>query len=464
MIKKHKSIILLLFVYAIIAALTIIFFNGTGGDGDSVTHYLFAKYAPAHPELFFDHWAKPVFVLLSSPFAQFGFVGMKVFNVLITILTIFFTYRTAGLLNLKNEILSALFLIFSPLYFILTFSGLTEPLFALFTILGVYLALKQRFIAAAVIISFLPFVRSEGLIIAGVFGFYFLLKKKWNLLPLLLTGHIVYSIAGYFVYHDLLWVFTKIPYNNLGSPYGSGKLFHFVNELLYVTGIPLYALFWTGFVFIIYKFFKKEISPEVGVLIFLGFIAFFVAHSLFWYLGIFNSMGLKRVLIGVIPLISLIALYGFNFVYEILIRNLLFKRIAGAVILLYVFIFPFTHNPAAINWEKDMKLSNKQQLAKEVAKVIINKKGKGNRYAFSYTYLSLVFNIDYFDKEKRVELTNEYLKQIRKNDIIIWDDWFSKYQRKISLISLDKNPELQKILLFKSPGNKEVVFSTFIGK
>jgi hypothetical protein len=75
--------------------------NTTGDSGDSVMHYLFSRYAPEHPHLFFHHWAKPVFVLLSSPFSQFGFKGIMMFNILCITLTMYFSYRIAEYLELK---------------------------------------------------------------------------------------------------------------------------------------------------------------------------------------------------------------------------------------------------------------------------------------------------------------------------------------------------------------------------
>ena len=314
-IMKNKTIYIVLFFYAIIATFTILFFDGTGGAGDSIQHYLFAKFAPLHPQLFFNHWAKPVYVLLVSPFAQFGFIGVKIFNAIVSLLSIFFTFKIAQKLNLKNAIMGAVILIFSPLYFVLTFSGLTEPLFALFISISLYAILKHKYIAACLIVSFLPFIRSEGLIIIGVFAFYFLLKKKWKLIPLLLFGNVVYSIAGFFVYNDFLWVFNKIPYAHLSSTYGSGRLFHFVDQLIYIVGVPIYILFWLGVISIIWKSiililnnfakqklfrssnavqkqiwkfcnsfpykYKKKINLELQVLVFLGFLSFFVAHTLF---------------------------------------------------------------------------------------------------------------------------------------------------------------------------------------
>ena len=93
----------LLALYAGCAVATILFFNGTGDEGDSVHHYLFARYAPLHPALFMDHWAKPLYVLLACPFAQFGFVGAKIFNVLAMMGAMWFTYLTAQALRLNTK-------------------------------------------------------------------------------------------------------------------------------------------------------------------------------------------------------------------------------------------------------------------------------------------------------------------------------------------------------------------------
>ena len=82
-ISEIKLVTLIMGAWFIVLCLVAIFTNGTGDAGDSVQHYLFSKSAFKHPELFLDHWAKPIFVLLSAPFAQLGFVGMKIFNCLI---------------------------------------------------------------------------------------------------------------------------------------------------------------------------------------------------------------------------------------------------------------------------------------------------------------------------------------------------------------------------------------------
>ena len=457
-----KLYYLLLFLYVLAATFTIIFFNGTGDEGDSITHYLFAKYAFKHQDLFFDHWAKPVFVLLSSPFAQFGFTGIKIFNSLVTLFNLILTYKVSELLKLNNNLLVIIFLMFAPLNFILTFSGLTEPLFALFIILSIYLILIKRNLFASLILSFIPFVRTEGLIILIIFAIYFYINKQRKIIPLLLTGHIIYSITGFFYHNDLLWVFNKIPYANTISPYGSGNLFHFVEKLTYVIGIPIYILFVAGFVKINLEIYRKKYNIEITFLILIIFLSFFIAHSIFWYLGIFNSMGLQRVLLSVMPIIAIISLYGFNFITEIFSRYPQINKYIKIVIILYVIIFPFTSNPAAINWNRDMKLSKTQQLAIEtIRKININLNNK-QRIIISLPYISEILNMDYFDNNKIQDLNSYNLKKLQKDDIVIWVNWYAEIECKIKKTDLKKINRLENIFnIHASDKGKEIEFAVY---
>lgn len=462
-IAKRNQIVWLLVIYSIIGFLTMYFFDGTGDSGDSIYHYMFAKYAPVHPEHFFNHWAKPVYVILACPFAQFGFIGIKVFNVLVSVLTIFFTFKIVEKLNIRNAILSPLILIFSPLYFILTFSGLTEPLFALFVSIGVYLILINKYTVASLFISFLPFVRSEGLIIIGVFGLYFLIKREWKLILLLMFGHVVYSISGFFIFNDFLWVFRQIPYARMDSIYGSGKITHFIEQMMYVTGVPVNILFWLGVGSIIWKSIKRSVNIEVQILVFAGFFSYFIAHSLFWYFGICNSMGLKRVLIGVAPLIAIISLMGFNFITEEVFKSKRTARlIVQGLLIAYILIFPFTSNPAALKWKRDLCLSQDQQSAIEVADFIVKNTDTNRCFVFAHPYLSEVLGVDPFDNSKRLELTQEAIDRTKTGDIIIWENWFAVVEHRVSKAYLDNSNELVNIYNVEHRHrNQEILFSVY---
>ena len=112
--------------------------------GDSVVHYFFARYAFQNPMLFLDHWAKPFFTLLASPFAQFGFSGMKLFNGLAGLLSAWLAYCIARKLDLKFAWLAIIFVLFSPLHILLNFFQDIRNLFSgLMLIASVYLVVIQ---------------------------------------------------------------------------------------------------------------------------------------------------------------------------------------------------------------------------------------------------------------------------------------------------------------------------------
>lgn len=459
---KNTKIGILLLIQSVIYIIIISYFDGTGDSGDSIMHYLFAKYSFQHPELFFNHWAKPVYVLLASPFAQFGLYGIKVFNAIVMLLTTLFTFKTTQRLNISHSIIGAIILLFSPLVFVLTFSGLTEPLFALFLIVGIYLMLTNKPIASCVMISFLPFIRSEGLIFLGIFGLYLFLESKWKLIPLLLFGHVVYSLAGFYVHKDILWVFTKIPYAKLSSTYGHGKLFHFVEQMNYVVGVPIYILFMVGMFAIIVDAIKKNITINVLVLIFLGFFSFFIAHTLFWHFGIFNSMGLKRVLIGVAPLSSIISLIGFNYVTGIFQKKPSLKRITQSLLMAYIIIFPFTFNPSAIKWKSDLSLSCDQKLANQATAYITEHNIANRRVFHAHPYLNESLNIDPFDSNKRLELNKDFINQMKSGDIVIWENWDAVVELGITKENLDQNKELINLYNLRATDNgKEILYSIY---
>lgn len=437
-------------------------YDGIGKEGDSVLHYLYAKFAIKHPELFFNHWAKPIYVLLACLFAQFGFTGIKLFNVLVMMLTSLYTYKTCVRLQLDNAIISAILLLFSPLVFTLTFSGFTEPLFALMLIVGIYLMLAEHKFTSCMIISFLPFARSEGLFYVAIFAAYLLLKRNIKLIPALLMGHVVYAIAGIAIHQDILWVLNKIPYARLNSNYGSGTLLHFVEQMIYVTGVPVYILFWIGVTVSIYYVIRRRKSVEFVLFIFAGFFVFLMSHTAFWYLGIFNSMGLKRVLICVAPFASILALVGYNALINFFEKSKAVKLVMAILLIGYVVVFPFTSNRAAVDWNKDLSLTTEQQLASQVASLIDKDVFTKKKFFYTNPFLSEVLRLDHFDTTKRMELNSENMKYIQSGDIIVWENWFAVVECGITKDMLDGNSKIMKLNELKSKEqNREISYAVY---
>ncbi|MEY3343952.1 MAG: hypothetical protein RL090_1636, partial [Bacteroidota bacterium] len=100
---KGKSrmffLLVLIFVFYLVQALA---FEGSYGGGDGVRHYLISKWSWDHPGQLLYSWGKPFFTLVTSPFSQFGLIGIKIYNALAATFTAWFAYLIALRLRMTN--------------------------------------------------------------------------------------------------------------------------------------------------------------------------------------------------------------------------------------------------------------------------------------------------------------------------------------------------------------------------
>lgn len=451
--KKFDSFSISVYLFTFFVAGNILIFtaNGTCDEGDSITHYQYARYAPLHLNLFFHHWAKPLFVLLACPFSQFGFTGIKFFNLLLSTVSMWFAFQIAVELKIKRAPLIALFLCMMPGWIVHSLSGLTEPMFA-FTLSGsIFLYLRGKIARATLLISFLPFVRSEGLIMCCVFGALLLIEKRWKVLPLLLFGHVFYAIAGFCTHHSFLWIFTKIPYAKMSSVYGTGNWEHFFINTPFITGIPLYGLFLAGIFFLAFKIFSKNFLLENKREFFLVYgcaLSYFLAHVVFWALGIFNSMGLLRVLIAVLPLFAVIQLRGFNLVD--FLPAAFPKKIVFTFLLASVVLFPFTGNKFAWSYKKQFDLTVGQIQVTNAVQLMKAKfpEYKNSVFYYDASYVSLLLDLDPFDESVSRPVWKVWSTPHTKSEFVFWDDWFSAFEMSMPLESVDGNPHFERVQEF----------------
>jgi hypothetical protein len=238
----YQSQLLLFLAIGILIVVNYINQN-TYDTGDSVMHFLYARHAMNHPMLYLEHWGKPLFTLLASPFAIFGWTGMKVFNLLVVIITACLTASVSEKLYKGSLGIAAIFFIGAPNILLITSSGLTEPLFGLLLIWALYAEVLRKYWLSAIIISFTLFSRSEGQIILIVWVCWSIYNLRWKQLPFFLTGFLIYALIGYLSeYHDFWWYFTKNPYDQPRFVYGSGDWDHFLRSFIYLTG-PFITLF-----------------------------------------------------------------------------------------------------------------------------------------------------------------------------------------------------------------------------
>ena len=163
----------------------------------------------------------------------------------------------------------------------------------------------------------------------------------------MLTGTLLYSIAGLFIYNDLFWLITKMPYWGKATEYGTGSLFHFFDAWHKIFGLVNGVFMLIGMAAMLFALTRKRDKQPVSelFLILLPFAAYFAAHILMWYLGIGRSLGLHRYMIAIVPVGSLLALKGFDLIATYLGEKLKFPATANifAIIVAVVLIYtPFT--------------------------------------------------------------------------------------------------------------------------
>jgi hypothetical protein len=426
---------ILFFFSAVLLALV---FNTDGyGGADSFQHYMISHYSWKHLHLFLDHWGKPVFTLLSSPFSQFGYKGALLFNVLITLLSALFVYRIAVKLNKENAALSALFFLAMPMVLLVSVSALTEPLFALVLALSVWFFSDKKYFVALVLLSFLPLVRSEGFVVFPIFILALLLQKQWKYIPLLLAGSLLYSLVGFIAFDDFFWLINRNPYLIESGLYGSGPWYHFIMHHEIIFGIPVAILLLIGLWFYLPKNIKwlKEDNNILRILIVGSFAAYFIAHSYVWWKGTGGSLGLERVIAGVCPLAAIVAFEGYCFIAE-RVKNYFSHVWLLLLFLLLIFKFGI---PVLQN---EFTQQHEQKLMKEVAEWIKSKPELINQRLFYYNpHIAFLLDKDIYDRSQVEQLwelvdENDPLIWLQDGQILVWDAHFGNVEGKTSLNKL----------------------------
>ena len=440
-------------VYMLLASLLVFFIvmlalsEGYYGGGDNLSHYKYSRYSSLHPEFLLYHWGKPVFTLIMFPFAQFGFTGVQVFNIIAGLISAYICYLIARHYNYPNAPLTIIFLCFTPIYTVIMMSGMTEILFGLFCILSVYLIIKEKYIISSIVISFSFLVRTEGIYIIPVIGLALLIRKRYKALPFLLTGFIVYSIIGYFYYRDIFWLITEMPYRGATELFGTGSILHYVNSSHRYFGNAIRYLLGIGIITIIIMLIRRSReSMDEALLIALPFLVYFAAHSLMWWSGIGNSDGNLRYMAAIAPFVSLISLKGFN----ILLKPKFISRIPWLrysimmVICITVIIIPFDI------YSIPVKLRTTQKLVSECSRwlessVYINRK-------FYYYDPDFIYFLNFNPYDENI--SHQFLyslkrpeKKIDNGSAVIWDAHYSPNWR-LPLKKLMENPYFKLVNVF----------------
>jgi len=450
-LNKHLHYYLLL---ALLVSFVILLLQseGTAGGADDLNHYRFARYSFSNPGFFFDTKAKTVFTLLRAPVAQLGYIALQIFNILLGLAAALLTFYTARKLHYGQPLLALFLLVFAPMYTVMMLSGMNEVMFSFFLILGIYLYFHNKSIWSAVVISMLPFIRTEGFIIFPLFFLAFMMNRQWKAMPLLFSGFLVISLAGSFYYGDFFWMITKNPYTgNASDIYGSGELLYYVERFNPIFGLPLFVLIVLGLLYIPIYFFRrgKQYRPAfiTEVLVgFLPFLTYFCAHSYVWWKGMGNSVGEIRVMAAVFPSAVLLALFAWKHLIGLLKIGRNARSVIGILMASCLVFIPFQVHTIPV------PLSIPQKLIKEAVSWLEDMDYTERKIYYWDPFWWYLLDKEPIGNPKVHEGVFDRKnpgKNILPGEIILWDAHYGPNEGRLPLERLRGNPDFIEIKEFK---------------
>lgn len=448
--KQHNLIFALLAVALVILAFIT---PGFPGSSDGIQHFLISQLAFEQPELFLHQWNKPLYTVFSAGFAQFGFIGIRLMNVMLGFASAVLVYRTAGLNKWPMTMLAPFILLCMPAYLELLPSAMTEPLFA-FLVAGIIYTLRaERTAWAMILIGLTPFARQEGYLLIPFAILFLIVTKRLSLIPLLAIGAIVFGMAGFVMLDDPNWLVNSFPYGSGAADiYGSGTWNHFISRYEVLIGTPNAILLVVGLVLLFVHLATNGLSysikdPQASALVFSAIIVglFVVGHSYLWATGSSGSVGLLRVLASTAPAAAYLCFFGFQRIIRLPVFGPTGQKVVGLIVLsLLVFQVP-----------KAITIPYKRT---ETEKVLAEVSAWCNAHDFEQGKVYYHDPIIYFFTEGKSSLQRsaestgitgkELAANFKVGDYIIWDAHFSPNEGRLPLDSLIMNPYVQKVKRF----------------
>ena len=424
--------------------------DGLGTVGDSEYHYLLSRYAWTYPHHFLDLWGKPFFTLMSSPFSHLGYRGMQTFNIGCSLLAALCMWRYLRWLEVPLRPLSLVLLFLMPVYLRHVPTGLTEPLFGLCLVWAAWWYARDRLMASSILISFLPFVRSEGFLILPLFALVLAGKKRFKHIAFLAVGFLAYAVVGLLVYRDSLWMFRHNPYELASTLYGHGTPWHFVVRAPFIFGLPVAILAPLGAVWLARKILDRTTPRRADMAVFATLVTgstvvYFVAHVIFWWRGIYGSLGLTRVMAGIAPCAVLTAMVGL----EPIAVRLEKRRLALTAVVLLVVGAAIAG--AAYRVGFPVEPTQEERMVARAA-TWLREQGLDQRKIYCFTGLARQLGKDPFDRsafggaadlDRAIPHTG-----IPEGSLIVWDAHYGPNEGGLPLAHLARDPELARLRSF----------------
>jgi 4-amino-4-deoxy-L-arabinose transferase-like glycosyltransferase len=405
-----------------VAGVVLILLYPDGYQQDAGYHFLFARYAPGHPELFVGVWNRPLFTMIYALPAAFGYTAAKLTTVGICLVIAWQTARLARDLGVVRDTLVVPILLLQPSFLILSSETMTEPLFALVFVIALRLHAAGRVKAGMAVASLLILARPEGFLLGMLWGIWVLVDKRdarpWRRrIPgtmILALGFVLWWIAAYTITGDPLFILHNWPpeWNLRSQIYGTGPAWIYPARLAEATGPVFFFIFLNGL--------RISLRRREHWCLASAFLALFVVHSILRAFSLLGSAGYPRYLVCVSPAIAILTLAGWNALLHVLhsmrtsLRAVVYVAVWGVSIasaVLYVDLATFKGRDAVA--VSEMKTWFEAQPLRPVSGLV-----------WSQAFMAIVFDRAPYetpafsgDRDKNIEM----LTALPPGTLVFWD-------------------------------------------
>ncbi len=307
-------------------AMAFLFIDSCQLDGG--VHFLFAKWAWKHPELFVGVWSRPIYTFIYAFPALLGYRATRIFTVLICLGIAWQTGRLAEDLKIGRAPLAIALVWLQPSFFLFCADNMTEPIFALIFVIALRLHHRGHHKTGMLIASLLIGARPEGFFL-GILWLIWILghgpriavcdfakykeptdfainKTLLPAIPILATGAIIWWLAALAITGDPLFIIHNWPTNwpLTGTIYGTAGLTAYPFRLPEIVGPLLLVPFFFGLFHLIKR---RELFTLTST-----FLLIFGLHTVLRAWGLLGSAGYPRYMIAISPALAIITLVGWN--------------------------------------------------------------------------------------------------------------------------------------------------------
>ncbi len=291
---------------------------------DELAHFLISKDVWTSPDQLWHTWSRPGRNLLQFIPAYFGLEAARLWTLTLSAVAVWLTGLEAKRLEMPALWILPLLIWFQWWFPELSYPVLTQGPFLLVWIAGVFFAVRDQHVRAAICWGYLGLIRHEGIALSALWGLWVIFSEQgfarhliygrfresaaafpralvlgfWTILPMALMNLFTWLANGTIPF---AMFFDSEPTDH----YGSGPLWLYSQHLMTGVGLPiallmLLGLFWRGW------------KLRWDLVLYATYPAYLIMHSIIFWKGLFASGGYYHFIMPMAPWAGLLALRGLN--------------------------------------------------------------------------------------------------------------------------------------------------------